>query len=92
MARYTLYAECWGTASSLGREIASSSRLIGLLEVVEKIGHDNFWIRGPGGRYVAGSRREYYKLPSVAKELGRLARIRLARIYLARTQSGAGTA
>ena len=83
MARYTLYqtgpdnrstyAECWGQAStSRGREIASASTLIGLLDAADDMGHDNWWIRGPGGKCVAGSRKDYYALPSVRQELARL--------------------
>ena len=78
--RYTLYqtgpdnnstyAECWGsTSTSRGREVASSSTLVGLMDAVDKLDHDNWSIYGPGARVICGSRREYYGLPSVAKAL-----------------------
>ena len=80
MARYTLYQtgpddrstypECYGqTRTSRGREIASASTLIGLLDAVRQTNHDNWTIYGPGGRVVCGRRHEYYRLPSVAREL-----------------------
>lgn len=69
------YAECWGIAStSRGRERAAASRLADLVSAVDDVGHDNFWIRGPGGRNVAGSRREFRALPSVARRLAQLQR------------------
>lgn len=85
MARYTLYqtgpdnrstyAECWGsTRTSRGRVVAESATLVGLMDAVDRFDHDNWWICGPSSRCVASYRREYYALPSVAKELTRLAR------------------
>lgn len=82
MARYTLletgpddectYPECWGAlATSQGRVRAESATLAGLIEDVDAIGHDNWWIRGPGGRSAAQSRREFRALPAVARELRR---------------------
>lgn len=69
------YAECWGsTRTSPGREIASASTLVGLMDAVDALGHDNWSIRGPGGRHVAGSRQDYYRLPSVAKALKSVAK------------------
>lgn len=77
MARYTLfqtgpdnrstYPECWGAATSPGREIASADKLADLAPLVERIGHDNWWIRGPRGRNVAGSRADFFALPSVRR-------------------------
>jgi hypothetical protein len=86
MARYTLYqtgpdnsstyAECWGsTRTSRGRVVASASTLVGLMDAVDQFDHDNWSIYGPGARYICGSRRHYYALPSVAKELARIARV-----------------
>jgi hypothetical protein len=83
MARYRLlekgpddkstYSECWGsTATSNGREIASGEKLLDLLDAVDKMNHDNWSIYGPGNRYICGSRRSYYALSSVAKELAKL--------------------
>jgi hypothetical protein len=70
------YAECWGCQStSPGRLVAESETLAGLLAAVDGMGHDNWWIRGPGGRNIASSRREYYARPSVAKGLTRLCRL-----------------
>lgn len=85
MARYTLYetgpdnystyAECWGsTRTSRGREVASAGRLVDLLDAVDRMKHDNWSLIGPGGRFVTGSRKGYYRLPAVAKELARIAR------------------
>ncbi len=82
MARYTLfqtgpddtstYAECWGaTGNSPGREIASADTLAGLIDAVDSLGHDNFWIRGVRGRNVAGSRRDFRRLSPVQRELRR---------------------
>jgi hypothetical protein len=63
------YPECWGKAATrMGREIAAAISLIGLLSAVDRVSHDNWRICGPGGRVVASSRREYYSLPSVARE------------------------
>jgi hypothetical protein len=80
MSRYTLYqtgpdnhstyAECWGsTSTSPGRKVAESDTLAGLIDAVDSMGHDNWWIRGPGGRNVAGTREEFRNLPSVKKAL-----------------------
>lgn len=67
------YAECWGSnSSSPGRHVASASDLLGLMDAVDGMDHDNWWIRGPGGRNVANTRREYYALPTVAKALARI--------------------
>ena len=85
MARYTLYqtgpdnsstyAECWGSErASLGREVASAPTIVGLMDAVDRLSHDNWFIRGPGARCVCGSRRDYYALPAVAKELARIVR------------------
>jgi len=69
------YYECWGsTRTSLGRVLASSPKLIGLLDVVDRLQHDNWSIYGPGGRFICGGRRSYYALPSVKKELSRIVR------------------
>lgn len=77
---YSTYAECWGsTSTSRGRMVASASTLVGLMDAVDQfdqLDHDNWWICGPGGRSIAGSRREYYALPSVARELARRRRER----------------
>jgi hypothetical protein len=79
MARFTLYqtgpdnrstyAECWGQATSPGRKVAEASTLLGLLAAVDGIGHDNWWVRGPGGRRIAHDRKSFYALPTVAKHL-----------------------
>ncbi len=62
------YPECWGsTSTSPGRQLAVSSTLAGLIDAVSAIEHDNFWVRGPGGKNVAGSRKDFFALPSVAK-------------------------
>lgn len=71
---YSTYAECWGTGTNRGRMVASAPTLVGLMDAVDQLNHDNWWICGPGGRSIADSRREYYALPSVAKELARIAR------------------
>lgn len=84
MARYTLYqtgpdnrstyAECWGSGStSDGRKVAESNTLAGLIDAVSAMDHDNWWIRGPGGKNVAGSRKKFFALPSVAKAMARTA-------------------
>jgi hypothetical protein len=83
MARYTLYqtgdkdgtyAECFGRNADRGREIASAPTIAGLINEVNKMNHDDWWICGPGGKSIAGRRKEYYALPSVVKELNRIAR------------------
>ncbi len=45
-----------------------------LLDAVGRMKHDNWSLIGPGGRFVTGSREDYYRLPAVAKELARIAR------------------
>ena len=65
------YAECAGRDAGPGRKVASSSRLVGLMDAVEGIGHDNFTIYGPGGRHEAGGRQEFFARPTVAAELAR---------------------
>ena len=70
---YSTYAECWGSTGNRGRMVASASTLVGLMDAVDQFDHDNWWICCPGGRSI-NSRREYYALPSVAKELARIAR------------------
>ncbi len=70
---HSTWGECWGkNAESPGRLIRTSSTLFGLADAVEKMGHDNWTIYGPGGRYEAGSRKEYWARPVVAKALRRL--------------------
>ncbi len=64
------YPECWGAgATSDGREIAAADRLVELIPAVSAMPHDNWWLRGPKGRRVAGSRKEFRALPTVAREL-----------------------
>jgi hypothetical protein len=76
MALYTMYQtgpddrstypECWGsTRTSQSRKIASGSSIADLMDTVDAITHDNWWIRGPGGVCVAGSRKEFYTIPRI---------------------------
>ena len=69
---YSTYDECWGAlATSDGVEIKRSSDLRGLLRYVDDFTHDNFWVRGPGRRHVAGSRKEFHSLPTIRRILNR---------------------
>ena len=64
------YGECWGSRPTHGgRPIAAAHTLVGLLDHVDKLDHDNWWIRGPGGRMEACSRKEYYARPVVQKAI-----------------------
>jgi hypothetical protein len=54
--------------------LTAATTLVGLLDAVDDLDHDNWWICGPGARNIAGSRREYYRLPTVARELARVAK------------------
>jgi hypothetical protein len=65
------YAECFGPNSGPGRKIAEASRLVGLIDAIEGIGHDNFAVYGPGGRCEAGGRCEFFTRPTVAAEVAR---------------------
>jgi len=78
--RYVLYetgpdnrsacAECWGSArTSRGRALASGERVSDLAAAVDALDHDNWWVRGPGGRTVASSRSEFYAIPSCARAI-----------------------
>ncbi len=78
MARYVLYAtgpdnrstypECWGAAGrSRGRYITAADTLPDLIPAVNRLGHDNFWIRAANGRCMAGNRKDFYALPAIRK-------------------------
>lgn len=60
------YADCWGSQrTSPGRLLGKEKQLSALVELVNGLSHDNWWIRGPGGRCVASGRKEFFDLPAV---------------------------
>jgi hypothetical protein len=83
MARYTLYqrgdkdgtyAECFGRNADRGREIATASTIVGLMDEIDKMNHDEWTIYGLGSRVIVGRRKEYYAIPSVARKLAQILR------------------
>jgi len=61
------YAECWGRErTSPGRVLARGDSVADLLGAVDRLEHDSWWVADAAGKYVAGSRAEYYALPAIA--------------------------
>ena len=62
------YAACFGRSSRSGPVVAESRALVGLLDAVLALGHDNFAV-WRGKERVAATRREYLARPVVAQAL-----------------------